>query len=217
LLPKFPKRFIRNFKILVQALPVTIEEAERMSFHTYPGEEIIRRQWRKPETTLKQVGLRAGMVFMDIGCRDGFFTLPAAQIVGKKGKVYAVDTDAAAIEKLKDTAAEKGLTNITAEIGAGEETVFCTACADMVFYSRVLHDFKDPAKVLRNAKAMLKSTGKLVNLDWKKKPTLFGPPLPIRFSEEQAAELIETAGFTVESVKSAGRNFYVITARTVDV
>jgi ubiquinone/menaquinone biosynthesis C-methylase UbiE len=183
-----------------------------MSIHRYPDEETIRRQWRKPETTLKQAGLRAGMVFMDIGCRDGFFTIPAAQIVGEKGAVYAVDTDAAAIEKLKDTAAEKGLTNITAEIGAGEETVFCTECADMVFYSRVLHDFKDPAKVLRNAETMLKPAGKLVNLDWKKKPMLFGPPVHIRFSEEQAADLIKAAGFTIESVKSAGRNFYVVTA-----
>jgi ubiquinone/menaquinone biosynthesis C-methylase UbiE len=187
-----------------------------MSIHRYPGEETVRRQWRKPETTLKQVGLRAGMIVMDIGCRDGFFTLPAAQLVGEKGEVYAVDTDAAAIEKLKDTAAEKGLTNITAKVGSGEETVFCTACADMVFCSRVLHDFKDPAKVLLNAKAMLKPAGLLVNLDWKKKPMLFGPPLHIRFSEEQAAELIKAAGFSIESVKSAGRNFYVVTARTVN-
>ncbi len=188
----------------------------RMSIHRYPGEETVRRQWRKPETTLKQVGLRAGMVFMDIGCGDGFFTLAAAQLVGKKGAVYAVDADAAAIEKLKDTATEKGLTNITAEIGSGEETVFCAACADMVFYSRVLNDFKDPERVLRNAKAMLKPAGQLVNLDWKKKPTLFGPPLHIRFSEEQAVDLIKAAGFSVESVKSAGRNFYIITARTVN-
>jgi len=186
-----------------------------VSILRYPGEAKLRRQWRKPETTLKQVGLHAGMVFMDIGCGDGFFTLPAAQIVGEKGAVYAVDTDAAAIEKLKDNAAEKGLTNITAKIGSGEETVFCTECADIVFCSRVLHDFKDPEKVLRNAKTMLKPAGRLVNLDWKKKHTMFGPPLHIRFSEEQAADLIRAAGFAVESVKSAGRNFYVVTARTV--
>src|SRR4030042_2665139 len=184
-----------------------------MSSHRYPGEETLRRQRRKPETTLKAVGVRAGMVFMDIGCGDGFFTLPAAQLVGEKGAVYAVDTDAAAVEKLKDKASEKGLTNITAKVGAAEETVFCTECADIVFYSRVLHDFKDPAKVLRNAKQMLKPAGKLVNLDWKKKPTMFGPPLHIRFSEEQAADLIKDAGLTIESVKSAGRNFYIVTAK----
>ena len=184
-----------------------------MSSHRYPGEEALRRKWRKPEITLKAVGLRAGMVFMDIGCGDGFFTIPAAQLVGEKGVVYAVDTDAAAVEKLNDKAGEKGLANITAKVGAAEETVFCIECADIVFYSRVLHDFKDPAKVLCNAKRMLKAAGTLVDLDWKKKPTVLGPPVRIRFSEEQAASLIKAAGFTIESVKAAGRNFYIVTAK----
>jgi ubiquinone/menaquinone biosynthesis C-methylase UbiE len=153
------------------------------------------------------------MIFMDIGCGEGFFTIPAAQLVGEKGVVYAVDVDAAAIERLKRKAAEKDLTNITAKAGAAEETVFCEECADIVFYSIVLHDFRDPAKVLRNAKRMLKSAGKLVNLDWKKKPTAFGPPVRIRFSEEQATSLIKVAGFTIESVRDIGRNFYIVTAR----
>ena len=183
-----------------------------MSGHKHFGEAAIRK-WHHPKLNLESIGLRSGMVFMDIGCGDGFFAIPAAQLVGEKGVVYAVDIDAAAVEKLKDKAAEKGLANITATVGAAEETVFCTECADIVFYSRVLHDFSDPAKVLRNAKRMLKSTGTLVNLDWKKKPTMFGPPVRIRFSEEQAADLIKAAGFTIENVKAAGRNFYVVTAK----
>jgi ubiquinone/menaquinone biosynthesis C-methylase UbiE len=77
----------------------------------------------------------------------------------------------------------------------------------------VLHDFRDPTKVLRNAKTMLKPSGKLVNSDWKKKPTAFGPPLQIRFSEEHAANLIKQAGFTIESVKDLESNFYIVTAK----
>jgi hypothetical protein len=50
-------------------------------------------------------------------------------------------------------------------------------------------------------------------LDWKKKPTEFGPPLQIRFSEEQAANLIKQAGFTIESVKDLGSDFYIVTAK----
>jgi ubiquinone/menaquinone biosynthesis C-methylase UbiE len=153
------------------------------------------------------------MTFMDIGCGYGFFTIPAATIVGETGKVYGVDVDAASINKLKRDAAEKGLNNIHVEVGAAEETVFCQACADIVFYSIVLHDFRDPAQVLRNAKLMLKPTGKLVNLDWKKKSTEIGPPLQIRFSEEQAASLLKQAGFTVENVKPVENDFYMVTAK----
>ena len=154
------------------------------------------------------------MVFMDIGCGYGFFTIPAARIVGEKGKVYAVDVSALAIDGLKREAAEEGLKNIVAKAGAAEETVFCDACADMVFFSIVLHDFRDPKKVLQNAKRMLKPTGTLVNLDWKKKLMTIGPPVTIRFSEEQASNLIKQAGFTIESVKDLGRNFYIVRAKS---
>ena len=184
-----------------------------MSSHRYFGEETLRRKWHHPRITLEGIGLRSGMVFMDIGCGYGFFTIPAAQIVGENGKIYAVDIDDSAIDRLKSKAKEKGLTNISAKVGEAEEMVFCDECADIVFYSTVLHDFRDPAKVLRNAKRMLKPAGTLVDLDWKKKLTALGPPVRIRFSEEQAASLIRAAGFTIESVKAAGRNFYIVTAK----
>jgi len=183
-----------------------------MSGHKHSGEDMIRK-WHHPKIDLESIGLRSGMVFMDIGCGDGFFTILAAQIVGKTGKIYAVDTDASAIERLKHKADKKGLTNIKAVVAKAEETVFCDECADIVFYSIVLHDFHDPAKVLLNAKRMLKPDGKLVDLDWKKKRTTHGPPVRIRFSEEQAQALIKNAGFDIESVRDAGRDHYIVVAK----
>ena len=175
--------------------------------------EATMKKWYHPQINLETFGLSAGMVFMDIGCGYGYFTIPAAQIVGEQGKVYAVDVSTSAINRLKREAAEKGLKNVTTKVGAAEETIFCEACADMVFYSIVLHDFRDPAKVLQNAKQMLKPTGTLVNLDWKKKLIPIGPPVRIKFSEEQASNLIKQAGFTIESVKDLGSNFYIVTAK----
>ena len=95
-----------------------------------------------------------------------------------------------------------------------EETVFGDGCVDIVFYSIVLHDFHDPAKVLQNAKRMLKASGKVVDLDWKKKRMSFGPPEQIRFSEEKASRLIEAAGFKIQSVKDAGPYHYVVIAES---
>ena len=77
----------------------------------------------------------------------------------------------------------------------------------------VLHDFNDPAKVLLNAKQMLKPTGLVANLDWKKKQMPFGPPLQIRFSEDKASELITQAGFKIKNITQAGEHHYIITAK----
>jgi ubiquinone/menaquinone biosynthesis C-methylase UbiE len=174
-------------------------------------DEATRRSWYSPEAILQD--LRLGMTFIDVGCGDGFFSILAAKKVGEKGKVYAVDQDALAIEKLNRRAKTEGLENIVAKVGAAEETVFCGECADFVFFSMVLHDFGDPAKVLQNAKQMIKPAGKLVDLDWKKQDMPFGPPVKIRFSEEHASNLIKNAGFQISSVHDVGRYHYVVTAK----
>lgn len=175
-------------------------------------DENIRRSWFDPEAILRSTGLSKGMFFIDVGSGDGFFTMLAAQIVGETGKVFAVDIDPSAIERLRQRAAAKGFKNVKAIVSEAEKAVFCEACADVVFYSIVLHDFHDPMMVLKNAKRMLKSSGMLVDLDWKKKNMSFGPPERIRFSEEKASDLIKSAGFKISSVSEAGPYHYVILA-----
>jgi len=152
------------------------------------------------------------MIFVDIGCGDGFFALLAAKVVGEAGIVYAVDSDAEGIHRLNQKAEEQHLENIRVKVGAAEETVFCTGGANIVFCSMVLHDFKDPVQVLRNAKKMLNVKGKFVNLDWKKQQNPFGPPFRIRFSEQEAMGLLKMSGYIVTKLEDAGPYHYVITA-----
>ncbi|HXX88205.1 MAG TPA: class I SAM-dependent methyltransferase [Candidatus Acidoferrum sp.] len=175
--------------------------------------ETERKEWQNPEAILVSVGLQPGFTFMDVGCGDGFFTLPAARIVGNKGRVYALDVDEDAIGRLRERASQEDLVNLTLEVGEAEKLILCEGCADIVFFGIVLHDFKSAAKVLSNARKMLKRDGKLVDLDWKKKPMEFGPPLRIRFSEEEATSLIETAGFKIEELWTNEPFHYVIIAK----
>ncbi len=174
-------------------------------------DEVTRRSWYNPDVILQD--LQLGMVFADIGCGDGYFTILAAKKVGEQGKVYASDIDASAIKKLNHKAKNEDLKNIVTKVGLAEETVFCNKCVDLVFYSMVLHDFADPSKVLQNAKTMVKDDGSLIDLDWKKQEIPFGPPNKIRFSEEKALNLIKNAGFEIDYVKAAGTYHYVISGK----
>ena len=172
-----------------------------------------RRRWQDPEAILSSIGLGPGFTFIDIGCGRGFFALPAARIVGKKGKVYGVDADTESIASLKEQASKEGLENVYLTIGRAEETIVCQHCADIIFIGMALHDFQDPSRVLENARSMARPTGRLVDLDWKKEPTGFGPPFRIRFSVEVAVGLIEQAGFAVETTKDSGPYHYLVIAR----
>jgi ubiquinone/menaquinone biosynthesis C-methylase UbiE len=172
-----------------------------------------RRRWQDPEAILGEAGLKAGLTFADIGCGGGFFALPAARMVGARGRVYGIDTDAPAISELKEAAAREGLHNLELTVGRAEDTILCPQCADIAFLGIDLHDFSDPLKVLRNARRMLKPQGWLIDLDWKAEPTPIGPPVAIRFSQEKALSLIREAGFTILNQRESGPYHYIITAR----
>jgi ubiquinone/menaquinone biosynthesis C-methylase UbiE len=174
-------------------------------------DDATRRSWYNPELILQD--LRSGMTFADIGCGDGFFSILAAKKVGATGKVFAVDVDPIAVKRLREKAKTEGLSNVFAKVGSAEDTIFCKECADFVFYSMDLHDFNDPSRVLRNAWEMVKSSGSVIDLDWKKNELPSGPPISIKFSQEHAAALITSAGFTVADMRDAGPYHYLIVAK----
>ena len=184
-----------------------------MSPRRFTYDDPGRLRWQNPESILKEIPLLPGMVFIDIGCGEGFFSVPAAGIVGPGGRVYACDVNAEAVSGLEAVAREKGLTNLSVRQGTAEETIFCSHCADVVFFGINLHDFADPATAIRNAGMMLKQEGVLADLDWDKKPTEHGPPVDIRIDRATAARLIENEGFRIRSVTDSGDSHYLIRAQ----
>jgi ubiquinone/menaquinone biosynthesis C-methylase UbiE len=184
-----------------------------MNRRQFSPDDPERRQWQDPEEILSSIGVVQGMVFVDMGCGDGYFALPAARRVGRSGRVYANDVNDEAVERLRQRAAQEGLDNLFTDVKEAEETVVCEECADVVFFGIDLHDFRDPVQVLLNAKKMLRHEGWLVDLDWKNQPMALGPPLEKRFSIERARNLIGSAGFRVISVQDAGPYHYLLIAR----
>jgi len=183
-----------------------------MNKRRFRADDPERKTWQDPERIFSVIGLSAGMVFVDIGCGEGYFALPAARRVGPGGKVYAADINVDAVAALREYAANEGLRNLSAEVKAAEETVVCPGCADIVFFGIDLHDFADPEKVLRNAQKMLKPSGRLIDLDWKDEPMDFGPPQEKRFSVHKAQGLIQAVGFRDLFVQDAGPYHYLISA-----
>ncbi|MCL4357561.1 methyltransferase domain-containing protein [Patescibacteria group bacterium] len=149
--------------------------------HRFTYYESERRKRQNPEQILHNAGLKEGMCFMDIGCNNGFFTLPAAKIVGENGKIYAVDIDNDALNELKDKLLLKNISNV-----------------------------KDPLKVLKNAKTMLKDKGVVYDYDWRKVKTELGPPLQIRLSTNQVKQLAESAGLRFGASNILDKNFYAV-------
>ncbi len=178
--------------------------------HRFTYNENERRKRQNPEQILRNAGLKEGMCFMDIGCNNGFFTLPAAKIVGENGKIYAVDIDNDALNELKDKLLLKNISNVQVINLSAEAAMLGENMADIIFFGTCLHDFKDPLKALKNAKKMLKDKGFIYDYDWRKVKTELGPPLPIRLSTKQVKQLAESAGLRSSASNILDKNFYAV-------
>lgn len=72
----------------------------------------LRRALQGPEKLLGEIGVREGMVLLDVGCGYGYLSIPAAKTVGPTGLVYAVDNDERKVMRLARKAEVMGLKNL---------------------------------------------------------------------------------------------------------
>jgi ubiquinone/menaquinone biosynthesis C-methylase UbiE len=147
-----------------------------------------------PGDLLRGSGLGEGMVFADIGCGPGFFTFPAASIVGTSGKVYAVDLQEEMLEELR----KRGVPPNVFPLKSGENsTPLLDGSVDFTLLAYVLHEASDRQTFLMEVRRIAKEGGTVLVVDWEKKEEDKGPPVEDRVSMEQALELLTGAGFRI--------------------
>lgn len=172
------------------------------------GEE--RRKEMDPFDFLKSNGLSPGMCVADIGCGPGFFTFPMAEIVGERGRVYAVDVQEDMLKELKRRNPPANVSVI--QSGENHIPIEDGAC-DMVFLAFVFHEAGEKVAFLKELKRLLKPEGKLLLLDWEKKVEDKGPPYEERIEMAEAERLIKKTGFKIEEKGSVTPSHYKISAR----
>jgi ubiquinone/menaquinone biosynthesis C-methylase UbiE len=174
-----------------------------------------------PRQVLEQTGVTEGEVLLDAGCGEGRFTIPAALMVGGKGKVYAVDTSEARIESLRGLAQERRLDQIEAFVADVTESIpVPTGSVDVCLMANVFHEFAGNGAVpgkLGEIKRVLRPEGILAILDFRQdvdRPP--GPPLLRRLDPLQAERLVARYGFRQQSSAEVGRYHYLSIFKLVE-
>lgn len=75
-------------------------------------ESPLRRRFNDPVKTLKAAGIRPGQEVLEVGCGTGFFTIPAAKLVGDEGCVHAIDVYPPAIKSVGGKVRDVHLSNV---------------------------------------------------------------------------------------------------------
>jgi ubiquinone/menaquinone biosynthesis C-methylase UbiE len=169
-----------------------------------------------PDELLRDLGLASGDTFADIGSGPGFFTVPAAEIVGPTGKVYAVEVQPPMIAALMMRVADLGLHQI--EIVKAEETEapLPHQRIDLALFAFVLHEMPARAMYLQRLRAALRpGNGRIAILEWEKRPTEGGPPLANRIAHDELADDLRCAGYTVKEERAMAPDQYILIAAPV--
>ncbi len=175
--------------------------------------EIVTAKLLNPDDLLAdKLGVKLGQQVGDLGCGGaGYFSLPAARLVGSNGKVYAVDVLKSALEGVLSKAKLENLLNIEA-IWSDLEKVGATKVVpeslDHALLVNILFQSRQNESLVQEAKRLLRVGGRLLVVDWKVEATPFGPPLANRLSAEAVKQLVGKFGFTVEKEFEAGPYHY---------
>ena len=125
----------------------------------------ILRKWEQDNL------VQEGQTFLDYGCGTGSFTIPAAKIIGTKGKVYALDYLPPQLKIIDEQSRKEGLTNIET-ILSDSKTGLPDECIDVIWMCDVLHEIKEKRAVLEELHRVLKNEGVLAIYDGMKDKVL---------------------------------------------
>ncbi len=109
---------------------------------------------------LKEVGIKPGFHVLDYGCGSGSYIIPLAELVGKSGKIYALDIHPLAIQKVQEIVSKKQLANVET-ILSDCKTGLLDNSLDVVLLYDIFHDLGDPDGVLKELHRVLKPNGVL--------------------------------------------------------
>ena len=138
---------------------------------------------KNPYRLLDTAGLKKGQNVVEVGCGPGFFTIPAAKIVGGGGHVYAVDINPRMVARVKEKIAKQAIKNVTALCVNASNTDLTGKSIDLVFLFGLPYVVGGLEKVIYELHRVLKPEG---NLCFKK----------TKGSEAKLIDEVQRAGFT---------------------
>lgn len=166
-----------------------------------------------PSSIIAQTPLSRGMVVADLGCGSGFYVLPAAQLVGSEGIVYAVDVQENKLAATSSIANQFGYKNVKVVKADLSKPILeiPEGTVDLVVIGNILHEITNKEALLKNAYRLLSSNSGVLVVEWKKQLTPLGPPITKRIDQTALEVMLMQSGFQkVSELEADGYHYAVL-------
>lgn len=166
-----------------------------------------------PQENILQLALREGMKVGDLGAGTGHYAQAAAAIVGREGKVYAIDIQEDVLKHLKLNAHQhhqRTIDTIWGDIEKPGGSHLRDKSLDVAILANTFFQIKNRSGCLGEMKRILKSEGKLMVVDWAGSYGGMGPNLEHVVSEHETEAFFINGGFHKVKSFRAGPHHYGI-------
>jgi len=132
-----------------------------------------------------------------VGAGTGYFARRFAAAVGPTGKVLALDIEPEMLEELRRRAPDA--TNIETRRAEPADPGLAPASVDVVFICDTGHHLHDRVRYYGKLRRALRRGGRLVLVDFYKRPLPVGPPVQEKLSRAETQREAEAAGFRLRA------------------
>ncbi len=159
-------------------------------------EDPARAEWQQPEKVVQSLNLKTGNVIADIGAGTGYFTRLFAAAVGSQGKAIGLDIEPSMVEYMKEDALKRSMENYEARLIKPDGPGLTPQSVDVIFICNTYHHIKDRVNYLKRLSGALNENGRIVIVDFYKKPLPVGPRLlEHKVSEVKVLKEFKAAGY----------------------
>jgi len=166
-----------------------------------PDSDWWQALWPNPSSVLETVGIREGMVAIDLCCGDGLFTVPMSILLN--GQVYAIDIDSQMLGIAKQALANSEAPDcVWIEGDARDMANLVPEKVDVVLIANTFHGVPEQTEMAINAYDVLKPNGQFVVVNWhvlpREETTVLGQPrgprIDLRMTTDAVREAVEPSG-----------------------
>ncbi len=153
-------------------------EIARVMSHKGAGwlERPKREAEERPSQLLPALNVKEGDVVADVGAGSGFHSFRLAQLVGPKGKVYAVDVQPQMLALIRNRLEKDKVTNVVPVLGTATDPKLPSGAVDLILLVDVYHEFSHPYEMMVELIKTLKPGGRIAFVEFR----LEDPKVPIK-------------------------------------
>jgi ubiquinone/menaquinone biosynthesis C-methylase UbiE len=161
-------------------------------------ERTEREEEERTSLLLKNMKLKPGEIVADIGAGSGYHSVKMAPLVGKNGRIKAVDIQQEMLDFIGERTQKSKISNVDLVLSTEQSLQLPPASVDKMLLVDVYHEFAFPKEMGESMYAALKKGGLVYLIEFRAED----PGVPIKtlhkMSEKQAIAEMESVGFMFE-------------------